>query len=272
MKNIKLLGVFLCLVTVIAAIVLLYRRTNVLLSHYENVTRDLNSVKSFLTKNVKPPGAKSTGGVTGRTASQQRVPQPATVQKTFDKTILEKKINNAEPFGKIKNTQNNIADLRASIEAMEDMISSSSGYSSEEADDESSDSVNEVAALSQLQKPGKENNLESYDLADVENENSELEDLINSNSVQESSNLVDTESLVSNPQESAELNNKNISEEVTADIILNTYSKRTLENLCANEYLSKSGNKAILVQRLLDNGHDFNKKDESVTTETVSSN
>ena len=55
MKHMKLLVVFLSFVCVTLAIVLLYRRTNVLLSHFENVTRDLNSVKNFLTKNVKPP-------------------------------------------------------------------------------------------------------------------------------------------------------------------------------------------------------------------------
>ena len=109
------------------------------------------------------------------------------------------------------------------------------------------------------------NNLESYDLADVENENSELEDLLNSNTTPVESNVLDTVSTVSNPQESGELSNKSISEEVTSDIILNTYSKRDLENLCANNYLSKSGNKTVLIERLLDSGYKFNKKSNTQT-------
>jgi len=256
MKNIKLLIVFLCLVSIIVAITLLYRRTNVLLSHYENVSRDLTSVKKFLTKNAKPNSVKLvTGAANGESGPPQRgLPQRSPTQMVFNKAVLEKKVN-TEPFDKIKHTQDNIKDLRASIEAMEDMISSSSGYSSEEADDESSERPHTVSFA---QKDDEENNLESYDLANIENENSELEDLMGDVGGTKPDSNIETETAMDNSPKSNDLNNKSIVEEVTVDIILNTYSKKTLEELCGSDYLSKSGNKSVLVQRLLDNGYKFN--------------
>ena len=127
MKNIKLLVVFLSLVTVIAGLVLLYRRTNILLSHYENMTRDLDSIKSFLTKNVKPP---STQAPATESSPTQKLARPTQAPTTFNRDVLEKRVNNEPPYNKIKVTQNNIEELRASIAGLEDMISSSSESSS----------------------------------------------------------------------------------------------------------------------------------------------
>lgn len=256
MKHMKLLVVFLSFVCVTLAIVLLYRRTNVLLSHYENVTRDVNSIKNFLTKNVKPPTRQAVNG--SRPIIVPSVSPPK-------REVLERQVN-TEPLDKIKHTQHNIEELRASIEVMEDMISSSSGYSSEDADDESNEQ-----AVEQVVQNLQNETLESYDLEEADGENSELEDLLNSDSVKSASDAIENASNVSNPQESNELTTQSIAEEVTVDIILNTYTKKTLENLCGHHYLSKSGTKRILIERLIGNGYKFNKK--SVTSpEAVVSN
>ena len=47
--------------------------------------------------------------------------------------------------------------------------------------------------------------------------------------------------------------------EITLDIITNNLSKKYLENLCLDNKLSKSGNKAILAQRLIDNNYNFSE-------------
>ena len=282
MKHLKLLVVSACLVSVIAAVVLLYRRTNILLSHYENVNKDLNSIKSFLTKNVKPP---ATGPVVRRgapVANLRKVVGGAPVLNP-QREVLEKRVNTAEPntvepLHKIENTQDNIEKIRASIEQLEGMISSSSEYDSEDADDESYEETavggkGTAALLDTSTADGGRanlvsNNLESYDLDDIEDENSELEDLINSPEVETAP--TDTISTVSNPQESNEINNKSITEAVTVDIIINRYTKKSLENLCGDNYLSKSGNKSVLIQRLLDNGYNFNQSGDNDVEATVS--
>ena len=273
MKHLKLLVVFLSLVSLIAAIVLLYRRTNILLSHFDNLNRDVVSIKGFLTKNVRPPVVRSVGGGV-------KVPSgPTEVLRnnvSYKKEISEKNVNDVNQHDKIKNTQHNIEKLRESIEQIEDMMSSSSGYESEDADDESD---KEVGVLEEtpilLEESGvkvSNNNVESYDLADIEDENSELEDLINASEQRDEEDIIESMSTISNPQESNELNGKSITEEVTVDIILNSYSKKDLENLCAAEYLSKSGNKSVLVQRLLDNGYNFSQNNNNTGEVVVTDN
>ena len=276
MKHLKLLIGLVCIVGIIASIVLLYRRTNILLSHFDNLNNDLRSIKSLLSQGSKV----KTPQVSVKNPSGPRINvRPVNVRPVNVRPETPLVVN--KPENNIINTRNNIEQLRASIEEIEDMMTSSSEYeSTEDADDESNEVELEVGSKNIEQN--KTDNLESYDLADVENENSELEDLLNSSDIKDNiENIEETESLVSNPQEPIELNpdkpleldteesnklnNKSIIDEVTLDIILNKYTKRELEALCSNKYLSKSGNKTNLVTRLLENGHDFNESNNADT-------
>ena len=271
MGYIRIMGGLTVLVATLFAIFLLYRRTNILLEQFSTLNNELVSIKNFLRKGpvrtsgpaVNIPLAQSTvavGAVTGNNIQQEQ-------EQPIEEIAKER----------VALAQNNINMLKSSIENLENMISSSeeeSEYSDTEESDEEALELDgaddeeieiEVSGedmkqtLEELELDNK--NITSYDLTDNNEPNSELEVLANNPDL---SKLLDTLSIESaNPQESEELtpitqNLENITKEIKA-AILEKYSKRELENLCAKHSLSKSGNKKVLIERLLESGHTFSK-------------
>ena len=277
MGYIRIMGGLTVLVATLFAIFLLYRRTNILLEQFSTLNNELVSIKNFLRKGpIKNTNISSTIPVSSGSVNvnknvginNQQTQQPI-------EHIAQKRVALA---------QNNINMLKTSIENIENMISSSdeeSEYSTTEesieealeinnADDEEieievrSDEIKQT--LEGLELDNK--NITSYDLTDNNEPNSELEVLANNPDL---TKLLDTLSIDSaNPQESEEIvstsqNLENITKEIK-EALLAKYSKRELENLCANNSLSKSGNKNTLIERLLVSGHSFSK----VSSESIS--
>ena len=277
MGYIRIMGGLTVLVATLFAIFLLYRRTNILLEQFSTLNNELVSIKNFLRKGpIKNTNISSTIPVSSGSVNvnknvginNQQTQQPI-------EHIAQKRVALA---------QNNINMLKTSIENLENMISSSdeeSEYSTTEesieealeinnADDEEieievrSDEIKQT--LEGLELDNK--NITSYDLTDNNEPNSELEVLANNPDL---TKLLDTLSIDSaNPQESEEIvstsqNLENITKEIK-EALLAKYSKRELENLCANNSLSKSGNKNTLIERLLVSSHSFSK----VSSESIS--
>ena len=102
-----------------------------------------------------------------------------------------------------------------------------------------------------LEKDGTENVTEENNGNVIEEEHDEV--------VQESDEEVSEEDdEVSGQNELIKLD-EDIKEEVASDIINNHFKKSELEDLCASKGVSKSGNKATLIDRLKQHNTDFRK-------------
>ena len=235
MKYIKPL-ISLCIVSVVVlAIFYLWRRTNILLSSINSMRGDLTALKHTLLTGTPP------------------VESP--VNAETNEPFVDSPPNQVGTHQKIQDTQQNITLLKSSIEQLENMISSS-----EEEEDDSSvsgtESDEELAVAGDVDEILNSDHLMSYGLEAPEI-NSELEGLLD--------NKIDTEietdpkkddvSFESNQPE-ANLE-KTITDQVKIDVILKSYSKKQLENLCGDNYLSKSGSKTALTTRLLTDGYEF---------------
>lgn len=263
MKNIKFLLGSACVIALVVVAVLLYRRTNMLMSHFRNLTQDLNSVKSFLTKNMTPPqNIRGSGVAVSRTPASNLQPE--------------------EEENKIHNTQHNIDTLTREIAEIQNMMSSSSESETEELGEETESDIGSIETDADIdgtlgdtdddnsvnleEQTVETQNLESYDLVDVD-ENSELENLLNpggqdeKNSAEKVPEKTVEYDVELEQEESKQVdiksNSNNITDEITEDLIINRYTKRELEKLCSQKYISKSGNKAVLVRRLIENKFDF---------------
>ena len=257
MKYMKILLGLSVLIAVAAAIFLLYRRSNMLLEQFNNINNDLISIKNFLSKGNK--NSISAKNIHGRSGN---IPQQLSTSHVTPNGIATKPVNNtAYPTNnKVQITKDNITMLKTSIEKIEDLISSSDESDQTETDgsvseivDYESDRETEDQTLLITEADVIDNtNVTSYDLADTNAVNSELEVLLDDNKELDN---IDTLSLASNPQDSADLTK--IAEEIET-IIINQYTKRELEGFCAKQFLSKSGNKKVLIERLLKSGYKFN--------------
>jgi len=251
-KNIQFLVGSACVIGLVVVAVLLYRRTNMLMSHFRNLNQDIHSIKNFLSSKMTPSNNVGAGSGIAISASNSNVEE------------AETQINSA---------QNNIEKLTREIAEIQDMMSSSESETDESVNESDFDieSVNlekvNDGELGDTEEEDlqieltNEENLESYDLAAVD-QNSELENLLSpdlngGNDSDKSTEQNSIEMAEESKEISIDNESNSIKAEITEDLIINRYTKKELENLCSLKYISKSGNKAVLVKRLLDNNYDF---------------
>jgi len=230
--------------------------------------------------------------------------------------------NEKSPNNSYDRLHNEVTNLRADINNIEDLLEDSSAGS------ESGESVNidadmyeqqlqniettgnhplDESLIEQVQQVNdvvqiatrtddyiKNNNSEFEDLANVELEhNSEFDELLDNNTNEEDHTTNDallgeesegeeSEEGDSEEGESEEesveesINNgdnldameidSNLKKEIDIDVITNRFSKNALMNLCIENNVSKSGNKTILVERLVDAGVYFTTDNDELQT------
>lgn len=223
---------------VVLALFYLWRRTNILLSSINSLRGDLAELKHIPLREGAVPES-----LVGDDTNEAFVDAPS---------------NQLETKQKIEDTQQNITLLKSSIEQLENMISSSEGeYESSMSDSETEEE--ELAVAGDVDE--NNDHIMSYGL-DAPETNSELNDLLNNKSEEITDSKKEIISVESN-QPGVTLQ-KNITDEVKIDVILNSYNKKQLENLCGDANLSKSGSKTALIKRLLSNGHEFKTINEVV--------
>ena len=223
---------------VVLALFYLWRRTNILLSSINSLRGDLAELKHIPLREGAVPES-----LVGDDTNEAFVDAPS---------------NQLENKQKIEDTQQNITLLKSSIEQLENMISSSEGeYESSMSDSETEEE--ELAVAGDVDE--NNDHIMSYGL-DAPETNSELNDLLNNKSEEITDSKKEIISVESN-QPGVTLQ-KNITDEVKIDVILNSYNKKQLENLCGDANLSKSGSKTALIKRLLSNGHEFKTINEVV--------
>ena len=264
MNHFKLITSCICIAATAISITLLFRRSNMLMAHYANLNSDVSSIKNFLLNNSSGP--RSTPGT------------------SIHHEHIETPKESAE-VNPIVLTRNNINNLQEEILELENMVSSSDGNSDEEYSDEYSE-ISYKESEFDGQEGGKNSNTQSvmdgYDLANIET-NSELAKVLTSavseievvedlNGDDKPNNSIngDNDSINgdNDSDHGVDSSSSSLTEEVVIDLVIRTYTKRKLENLCASKYLSKSGNKNILIKRLLANGHSFGV--EKTTSKNIS--
>ena len=96
-------------------------------------------------------------------------------------------------------------------------------------------------------------------------EDTEFEKTSSINEDEVSSNIIE----ISNMSSQGSIISDTLTLEMKMNILLEKYTKRSLEALCVENKISKSGSKRVVIKRLLDNNHNFNLNQISKKTQQL---
>ena len=262
MSHLKLITTFVCIAAAAISIILLFRRSNILMAHYANLNSDITSIKNFLLSNGQLPNSVDK---TTHLRGDAKI-------ETFESPVKDMR----DP---ITLTKNNINNLQEEIAALQNMVTSSDessveeNYSESESDSEISYQENQFGGVTDdaVQQLQDKSPMEGYDLTNIET-NSELAKALTSVvSEIEVVGLGATDAVLDTGNDDAAADDaghtinespvQSLENEVIVDLIVKSHTKTQLQNLCAARYLSKSGNKHELIHRLLSNNYSFELND-----------
>tara|TARA_B110000908_G_scaffold172000_1_gene237011 strand:- start:444 stop:1268 length:825 start_codon:yes stop_codon:yes gene_type:complete len=263
MSHLKLITTFICIAAAAISIILLFRRSNILMAHYANLNSDITSIKNFLLSNGPLPNSVD---------KMTPLRDDAKIE-TFESPVKDMR----DP---ITLTKNNINNLQEEIAALQNMVTSSDessveeNYSESDSDSEISYQENQFDGVTDdaVQQFQDKSPMEGYDLTNIET-NSELAKALTS--VVSEIEVVGlgagpTDAVLDTGNDDAaddaghtinESPVQSLENEVIVDLIVKSHTKTQLQNLCAARYLSKSGNKHELIHRLLSNNYSFELND-----------
>ena len=272
-------------------IYLLYRRTNILLDNFNHLQTDVRNIQKYLEQSSTPNIVNSPipnisenkeipDNVIDADPNNIEVRENMISQLKFEINNLENLItssddeSNSEEVVQDNHTTGEFAQAKKVSFYDDNMLPTTADINASDTDDDADDDdAQDDAQDADVEDMGEDvidpNNILSYDLAGVDDTNSELEGLIDQSNDISLSNLEEIinnnlSSLVENQQnfipevttKSKEVSS-DVKTEITLDIIMSKFNKRELENLCGSYSLSKSGNKTLLINRLIKYGHIF---------------
>ena len=272
-------------------IYLLYRRTNILLDNFNHLQTDVRNIQKYLEQSSTPNIVNSPipnisenkeipDNVIDADPNNIEVRENMISQLKFEIKNLENLITSSDDESKSEevvqdnHTTGEFAQAKKVSFYDDNMLPTTADINASDTDDDADDDdAQDDAQDADVEDMGEDvidpNNILSYDLAGVDDTNSELEGLIDQSNDISLSNLEEIinnnlSSLVENQQnfipevttKSKEVSS-DVKTEITLDIIMSKFNKRELENLCGSYSLSKSGNKTLLINRLIKYGHIF---------------
>lgn len=291
MKFAPIIVIIVSYVIVGIIIYLLYRRTNILLDNFNHLQTDVRNIQKYLEQSSTPNIVNSPipnisenkeipDNVIDADPNNIEVRENMISQLKFEINNLENLITSSDDESKSEevvqdnHTTGEFAQAKKVSFYDDNMLPTTADINASDTDDDADDDdAQDDAQDADVEDMGEDvidpNNILSYDLAGVDDTNSELEGLIDQSNDISLSNLEEIinnnlSSLVENQQnfipevttKSKEVSS-DVKTEITLDIIMSKFNKRELENLCGSYSLSKSGNKTLLINRLIKYGHIF---------------